>query len=166
MADELKPVQIQALRLLDQGREWLIDQHLPGLDSLTPVRGRLRALHRGELLELEGQATTIVTLSCDRCLQSFNHPLSFEVRELLRLGEQAVGAAAEALHGLPFEPDAYTETLDPEGVFDPAHWTFEQLSLQLPLVNRCASDCSGPFRWSSESGPGDPRWAALRAYRP
>jgi uncharacterized protein len=54
------------------------------------------------------------------------------------------------------------DRLDPAGFFDPQRWIFEQLSLQLPLVNRCGSDCPGPDRWSSEDSEVDPRWAALR----
>ncbi|MEB3297151.1 MAG: DUF177 domain-containing protein [Cyanobacteriota bacterium] len=166
MADPLKPVLIQELRPLAQGREWWLDQHLPSLESLTPVRGRLRALHRGQLLELDGEASTIVTLCCDRCLQPFNHPLAFRTHELLRLGEEAGNAGLEDLHELQLQPDEFTETVDPAGSFDPAHWVYEQLSLQLPLVNRCGSDCPGPGTWSSESELGDPRWAALKALKP
>jgi uncharacterized protein len=166
MADPLKPVLIQELRPLVQGREWWLDHHLPGLESLTPVRGRLRAVHRGHLLELEGEASTIVTLCCDRCLQSFNHPLAFRSHELLWLGEAGRKAGLEDLHELQLQPDEFTDTVDPAGAFDPAHWAFEQLSLQLPLVNRCGSHCPGPGTWSSETEPGDPRWAALRALKP
>ncbi|MEB3261628.1 MAG: DUF177 domain-containing protein [Cyanobacteriota bacterium] len=166
MPDALQPVQLQDLRPLPQGREWLIDHHLPDLDSLTPVHGRLRAVHRGHLLELEGEASTIVTLCCDRCLQHFNHPLAFRTHELLWLGEATVQVEIEALHELELQPDEFTETLDPVGAFDPAHWVFEQLSLQLPLVNRCGSDCSGPSIWSSATELDDPRWAALRALKP
>ncbi|MFO8238333.1 MAG: DUF177 domain-containing protein, partial [Prochlorococcaceae cyanobacterium] len=48
---------------------------------------------------------------------------------------------------------------------DPGHWTFEQLSLQLPLVNRCGPDCPGPASWGSVATAGDPRWSALAALR-
>ena len=173
MADDLRPVPIQELKLLAEGRRWQIDQHLAELESLTPVRGTLSAIHRGNVLEVEGEAATIVTLCCDRCLQHFNHPLSFHTRELLWLGEQArdEGLMPEvvlASGGAPLEldPDALGESLDPQGSFDPAHWCFEHLSLQLPLVNRCGSDCPGPPRWSSDPEAGDPRWAALRQLKP
>jgi uncharacterized protein len=62
-------------------------------------------------------------------------------------------------------PDCGDETIDPRGSFDPAHWTFEQLSLQLPLVNRCGADCPGPATWGSSDAVEDPRWAALAALR-
>jgi len=173
MADQLRPVPIQELKALATGRRWSIAQHLSALESLTPVRGELQATHRGSVLELEGHGHTIVTLCCDRCLQHFNHPLSFSCHELLWLGDAPCSqdpAAGALLTGdgamLDLDPDGPTERLDPRGDFDPAHWVFEQLSLQLPQVNRCGSDCPGPPTWSSAAEGGDPRWAALRALQP
>lgn len=169
MADDLRPIPIQELKPLAEGRHWGIEQHLDALESLTPVRGAVHAIHRGNVLEVEGHAETIVTLCCDRCLQHFNHPLGFRTRELLWLGEEArsQGLAEDTVleagsEVLDLDPDALTESLDPRGSFDPAHWTFEQLSLQLPVVNRCGRDCPGPPTWSSDPDGGDPRWAALR----
>jgi uncharacterized protein len=165
----LRPVSIQELSGLAEGRSWQIDQLLPDLASLTPVRGQVQATHRGNVLEVEGEAATIVTLCCDRCLQHFNHPLSFHTRELLWLGEQArqQGLESSLIEGgeavLDLDPDALSESLDPQGSFDPGHWTFEQLSLQLPAVNRCGPDCPGPASWGSADSGIDPRWAALQA---
>ena len=169
-ADPLQPIPLQELRLLAEGRRWQIDQHLSELESLTPVRGRLSVVHRGNILELDGQASTIVTLCCDRCLQHFNHPLAFNTREVLWLGDDArlEGIAEETvLEGgsevLDLDADALTESLDPQADFDPEHWVFEQLNLQLPVVNRCGSDCPGPnLQGASGEPPIDPRWAALR----
>jgi len=177
VADDLRPVPLQELRLLAEGRSWRVDQHLSELQSLTPVRGSLQAIHRGNVLELQGKGSTIVTLCCDRCLQHYNHPLSFSSRELLWLGEQArqAGLDAEALlghgsHGtepgslLDLEADELCESLDPNGSFEPEHWLFEQLSLQLPLVNRCGDACPGPPQAAGAADAVvDPRWAALRS---
>ncbi|MFQ6537578.1 MULTISPECIES: YceD family protein [Aphanothece] len=170
-ASDLRPIPIQDLRGLAEGRTWTVEQHLEGLASLTPVRGALRAVHCGNVLAVDGRATTILTLRCDRCLQHFNHPLGFHTRELIWLGEAArqQGVDSELLEGpateLELDPDALTESLDPRGHFDPAHWIFEQLSLQLPLVNDCGEECPGPSTWSSDASRGDPRWAALAALR-
>ena len=95
-----------------------------------------------------------MTLCCDRCLQHFNQPLAFQTRERVRLEQGESGGEHDA--------DALSESLDPRGRFDPAHWAFEQLSLQLPPVNRCGADCPGPATWSSAEAPIDPRWAALQ----
>jgi uncharacterized protein len=163
----LQPVTIQELKALADGRCWELDGPLDGLDTLTPVRGSVRVIHRGNVLEVEGQANTIVTLCCDRCLQHFNRPLGFDTRELLWLGEEArqqgleTSLVEEGSAVLDLDPDSLSESIDPLGSFDPAHWTFEQLSLQLPVVNQCGSDCPGPASWGSQGSSGDPRWAAL-----
>jgi uncharacterized protein len=164
-------VPIRDLQGLEQGRSWSVDTHLPDLASLTAVRGSMRAVHRGNLLEVEGQASTIVTLCCDRCLQHFNQTLEVETRELIWLGEAArqgdlegVLADPEAA-SLDLGADSLTESLDPGGDFDPAHWLFEQLSLRLPLVNRCGEDCPGPASWGGDDDATDPRWAALARLR-
>ncbi len=168
---QLRPISIQELGNLADGRRWEIDQQLDGLESLTPVRGQLQVIHRGNVLEVEGEASTIVTLCCDRCLQHFNQPLAFQTRELLWLGEEArlqgleTSLAEEGEAVLHLDPDALTESLDPCGSFDPAHWTFEQLSLQLPPVNRCGPECPGPASWGSAAEVSDPRWAALQVLR-
>jgi uncharacterized protein len=165
----LEPMSIQDLKALAEGRQWDLDQHLEGLNSLTPVRGKVQATHRGNRLEVEGVGDTIVTLCCDRCLQHFNHPLHFQSRELLWLDRAGSQQEPETVLSDPgnlvvdLDQDLLEDTLDPRGSFDPGQWAFEQLSLQLPLVNRCGTDCPGPSTWGSDSSDGDPRWAALAA---
>ena len=69
---------------------------------------------------------------------------------------------------LELDPYGLCESLDPSGDFDPEHWLFEQLSLQLPFVNRCGSECPGPDLLAAEAAaePIDPRWAALKNLQP
>ena len=183
MADPLSAIPIQELKAFPEGRDWQLDQHLEGLPSLTPVRGRVRAVHRSNVLEVEGEASTIVTLCCDRCLQDFNQALGARNRELIWLGEASRADGVDedvvlesAAQLLDLEADAFTESLDPAGDFDPAHWIFEQLHLLLPVVNHCGELCPGP----NLAGPGqgaagvdaagarpiDPRWAALKQLAP
>ncbi|KAF0654968.1 hypothetical protein L107_00575 [Cyanobium sp. Copco_Reservoir_LC18] len=160
----LQPLPLQELRLLSEGRNWPVDQSIAGLASLTPVRGRVRAFHHGTVLEVEGTAETIITLCCDRCLQTYNHALSASARELLEIAVSSPDGEEEVL----FAAEDPVERLDPGGRFDPERWLFEQLSLQLPLVNRCGPDCPGPplpVDEASGEGGGDPRWAALRSLR-
>ena len=178
MADSLHPVPIQELRLLDLGRHWQVDQPIAELESLVPVRGSVHATHRGNVLEVEGNVATIVTLCCDRCLQAFNHPLKASVRELLWLGEGPRPVLDDEdleAQVVSIDPDSLGDQIDPRGSFDPQRWVFEQLSLQLPLVNRCGDHCPGPPAYSNPEEPGsgpadqpgaiDPRWQALEALR-
>ncbi|MEB3185015.1 MAG: DUF177 domain-containing protein [Cyanobacteriota bacterium] len=184
----LRPVPLPELRLLAGPRQWQVDQPIAGLASLTPVRGTLSARHHGDVLEVCASLSTILTLRCDRCLQEFNQALGAEVRELIGLrepqrsqagvrgraprGPQAATsrhepqpAAATASAAEMAAPDPFAEGLDPQGRFEPEAWIFEQLSLRLPLVNRCGSHCPGPATWSSEPPTADPRWAALQQLR-
>lgn len=164
-SDALRPLALRELLQLGGSRHWVVHQHLSELDSLTPVRGELSAIHAGTVLEVSGKASTIITLCCDRCLRTFNHPLSFCCRELIPL--QEAGGRGD---GLDVDDG---ERLDPRGRFDPAHWVFQQLQLQRPLQNRCGPECPGPDTWSSSSTPEsaaaaippDPRWERLRQLR-
>ncbi|MEX1322875.1 MAG: hypothetical protein AB1Z21_01625, partial [Synechococcaceae cyanobacterium] len=146
----LRPVPIQELKSLAEGRSWIVAQHLEDLSSLTPVRGLVRAMHHGSVLEVEGEAETIVTLCCDRCLQHYNHPLRFRTRELIWLRREGADPATDprreageiVLNLDPGGPGADSgeeglegsdEELDPRGSFDPGHWTFEHMG---PLFRR------------------------------
>ena len=60
----------------DATAEIEFEETLPDLTTLMPVRGRIRIAHQGTYLEVSGQVNTIVTLTCDRCLQQYNHRLS------------------------------------------------------------------------------------------
>lgn len=178
MADVLQPVPIQELRLLDQGRRWEVDQSIADLETLVPVRGSLQATHRGNVLAVEGEVATIITLCCDRCLQAFNHPLQAHRQELLWLGEgpePEVDAEDLDAQVVSLDPEALGDQIDPRGLFDPERWVFEQLSLELPLVNRCGEHCPGPPAYrnpepatatgSAAEDSLDPRWQALRSLR-
>lgn len=164
----LRPVPLPELRLQSEARIWQVDQAIAGLESLTPVRGELRAQHHQTVLEVQASLATIVTLCCDRCLGHFNHPLQAEVRELIELRDarQDPSAVSGQVAALEEGADGLDEQLDPQGRFDPEQWIYEQLSLRLPQVNRCGADCPGPAVWSSEPAAVDPRWAALQALRP
>ena len=171
MSDPLHPIPIQELKALGTAHCWQIEQAIAGLDTLTPVRGQLTVEHRGTVLAVKGQASTIVTLCCDRCLQHFNHPLQASADESIWLAE--AGLSEPQILELDMEPWLSSATtaandgadacdqLNPRGSFDPEHWVFEQLSLQLPMVNHCGSECPGPPTWSSDGRGVDPRWAAL-----
>ena len=167
MIEGLEPVALQELRALGTPRHWSVEGHLDQLPSLTPVRGDLHAEHRGNVLMVEGDLYTTVTLCCDRCLGQFNHELRCTSAELIWLG-QAPPTEDDLQNSEDISAvEGLVEYLDPRGNFDPQQWVFEQLNLQLPLVNRCGEHCPGPcihpergVRESAE--PIDPRWAALR----
>ena len=171
MIPGLEPVPLRELQALGSVREWEFEGQLEELPSLTPVRGTIRAEHRGNILEVSGSAQTIVCLSCDRCLKHFNRELSTATNELIWLGDRE-DEAEMAEEGLDASSvDGLVECLDPRGLFEPERWVFEQLSLQMPAVNFCGDGCPGMPQsvnqelTASVTPSADPRWEALLSLR-
>lgn len=138
-----------------------LDQHLADLETLTPVRGELAVTHQGTYLEVVGRAETIVTLTCDRCLQAYNHRVMVSAKELIWLEPDPDPAT------LPLERevsvDDLFETLPPSGYFYPETWIYEQICLALPQPQICDEDCPGieTRQPGAARDPIDHRWAAL-----
>ena len=162
MIPGLEPIGLRELSALDAPKRWDVDGYHDQLQSLTPIRGMVEAEHRGNVLAVAGSLRTIVTLCCDRCLNQFNHQLSAEPNELIWLGDaQPTDQDLQGSEHLDPQ-NGLVEWLDPRGPFDPQQWAFEQLNLQLPVVNHCGKDCPGPATLqSTEPKPVDPRWKAL-----
>jgi uncharacterized protein len=106
-------------------------QFIEGLDTLTPVQGVLTVKHLGSVLEVKAEAWAIITLTCDRTLQQFNHRLYVNTSELIWL------AAPIPSDRLPKETEIdvndLVETLPPKGYFDPEEWLYQQLCLAIPF---------------------------------
>ncbi len=129
-------------------------QGIPDFESLTPVEGWIKISHRGHFLQAWGQAETIVTLTCHRCLQQFNHRLPIDFEEILWLDGSDT----------PPEDDL-VETLDPNGSFDTLDWVYQHLCLALPQRQACRPDCQPPTLTTPPLETGDPRWAILRQWQ-
>jgi uncharacterized protein len=133
------------------------------LTTLIPVKGILVVTHGGNFLEVEVQAETILTLTCDRCLQSFNHRLKVETGELIWLEHEF-----ELEQNIPLEREIFrenlAETLDPNGYFDIETWLYEQLSLALPMRQLCGKKCQTP-EIKNDREISDGRWADLASLK-
>jgi uncharacterized protein len=138
-----------------------LNAHLMDLETLTPVRGELSVTHQGTYLEVKAKAETIVTLTCDRCLQAYNHRVAIAPRELIWLEDDPDPTT------LPLEReisvDDLVETLPPNGHFYPETWIYEQICLALPQPQICDEDCPGIDLQgkAAREEPIDHRWAAL-----
>jgi uncharacterized protein len=148
------------LKMPEQKEEIALNHQISGLDSLTPVRGFFQVAHRGNFLELQLQAHTILTLTCDRCLQSFNHRLEVDTSEIILLKEE------EPLVSYPLEREIISEdlseTLPPDGELIVDEWIYEQLSLAMPLRILCGNDCQAPvIKGQDHDRIKDDRWSSL-----
>ncbi|AFZ21546.1 YceD family protein [Allocoleopsis franciscana] len=151
------------LKLPEQTEVIQVKECIAGLETLTPVRGRMQVTHQGNYLEVSAQAETIITLTCDRCLQQYNHRLQVDASEMVWLDESADQPDEGPLERETALEDL-VETLPPQGYFQPDVWLYEQLCLATPPRQLCDSDCPGIQINDHEPGSAaltDQRWQAL-----
>lgn len=156
----------QLLRAPEQTRSVQIDDYFPDLATLTPVQGVVKVTHRGNYLDVFGKADTIVTLTCDRCLQQYNHRLVVDTSEIIWLRESIEELEDEILEReVPL--DDLVESVDPNGSFDAGQWLYEQLCLAIPQRQICDQTCAGIAIEADTASKSliDHRWAALEALR-
>lgn len=160
----------QLTKAPERTEEIQVKAFLPGLETLTPVRGRIRVQHCGNYLSVSVEAETIVTLTCYRCLQQYNHRLTIDTEEMIWLDEKA-----NIFDDLPLERevamDDLMESLPPDGHFYPSEWLYEQVCLEIPQRQLCNTKCEGidlnAAKKSDKSADKqvDKRWASLEALK-
>lgn len=159
----MEPIYIPRLTKAPERTEVIkIDEFIPGMETLTPVRGRMQVSHKGNYLEVSAVAEAIITLNCHRCLQQYNHRLSVKTSEMIWLDESAEQPDTGPLEReTPLED--LVETLPPQGYFQPDVWLYEQLCLAIPPRQLCDRNCQGISQTdTSVSEPAtDRRWAGL-----
>jgi uncharacterized protein len=156
----------QLVRAPEQTETVEVNHHLAELETLTPVQGVVKVSHRGNYLEVSGKAEAIVTLTCDRCLQQYNHRIVVDTSELIWLQKLADDPDADLLEREVAYEDL-VETLDPEGYFQPLDWLYQQFCLAIPPRQLCDANCPG-IQIESSSEPSmlvDRRWASLQSIK-
>jgi uncharacterized protein len=150
----------------ERTEEIQVKEFLPGLETLTPVRGTLRVQHQGTYLDVSVQAEAIITCTCNRCLQQYNHRVVVNTQEVIWLDETANQA-----EDLPLEREVAVEdlieTLSPDGHFYPSEWLYEQMCLAIPQRQLCDRKCPGILNTVAGSSEEiiDSRWASLQSLK-
>jgi uncharacterized protein len=149
------------LKAPQRTRKITLDEVIPGLDTLTPIRGNLQVRHGGNFLEITIKAETIVTLSCDRCLQNYNCRLAIDTSEIIWLE-----AIEPDLNRFQLEREVsledLSETLPLDGHLDLEQWLYEQFSLAMPLRRLCGKNCQYAAKDTLETQHHiDSRWSSL-----
>ncbi|HLO87354.1 MAG TPA: YceD family protein [Nostocaceae cyanobacterium] len=157
----------QLTKAPERTEEIQVKEFLPGLETLTPVRGRVSVKHQGNFLEVSAQAEAIITCTCNRCLQQYNHRVVVNTQEIIWLDE-----AAGQEEDLPLEREVavedLVETLSPNGYFYPSEWLYEQMCLELPQRQLCDLNCPGILATvdnGSTEKQVDKRWSSLEALK-
>ncbi|NJK34717.1 MAG: DUF177 domain-containing protein [Oscillatoriales cyanobacterium SM2_2_1] len=157
----MEPVYIPHIAQAPRGTVKLeFREMLPQMTTLTPVQGTISIRHGGTFLEVNAQAHTIMTLTCDRTLVQFNHRLAIDVSEFIYLRSESGHLPKER----ELEPEDLNETLPPTGHFNVAGWLYEQMCLALPYP-QIAPDAPASVNVQCEGVAVDRRWAALTAFQ-
>ncbi|MBF2056953.1 MAG: DUF177 domain-containing protein [Cyanobacterium sp. T60_A2020_053] len=151
----------QLLKMPQHTDKFTFKENFKGLNTLTPVKGTLAVFHRGGFLEIELQADAILTLTCDRCLQTFNHRLEVDTSEIIWLNNDLVNEEKFPLER-EITGDDLCESLPPDGYFEVQEWIYEQLSLALPLRQLCNNENCAPPPIPNDNNLVDGRWAILQ----
>lgn len=121
-----------------------------------PVRVSGTVRNTADVLVLDGQAESLLTFTCDRCMRSFQREKQVELHAIL----------AETLEG---EEDGEIVLLD-NGKLDVGELAYTAFILDMDTKHLCSEDCKGlcpgcgvnlneePCRCKKQA---DPRWAAL-----
>jgi uncharacterized protein len=151
----------------EKTEEIKVKEFLPGLETLTAVRGVLKVQHQGNYLDVSAQAEAIVTLTCYRCLQQYNHKVVIDTSEVIWLDPNT-----NQVDNLPLEREVamedLVESLPPDGHFYPSEWLYEQMCLAIPLRQLCDASCAGiPANniSSTDNQLADKRWSSLEALK-
>lgn len=157
----------QLTRSPEQTEKIQVQDYLLDLETLTPVQGVLKVTHRGNYLEVAAQAEAIMTLTCDRCLQQYNHRVTVDTSELIWLQEELNSFESEDLEREVALEDL-VESLNPQGYFQPDEWLYEQFCLAIPQRQLCHQNCQGIVIGEPQSDvkPAvDRRWASLETLK-
>lgn len=152
------------IRMPGKSEEIRVDDYIPGMETLTPVRGTIVVTHQGTYLEVKAQAEAIKTLTCDRSLQQYNHRLVIDTTELIWLDVNA-GAPYQGPLEREVSVEDLTESLPPNGYFDPEVWLYEQLSLALPLRQVSEQGEQESHNYIEMPPQADSRWSSLAALK-
>lgn len=113
--------------------EWERGQEIP-VDPVV-LKGTLARVRRG--FDLDATLTGRVTLTCVRCLESFEYPLVFPFHLMFVEGERPEAGETQVQAG---DCDLYAHA---NGKVDLSAVAREQLYLQLPLKPVCRESCRG-----------------------
>jgi uncharacterized protein len=151
-------------RAPEQTYKILVQEKLLDLDTLTPIQGAIEVRHGGNFLEVKAKAEAIMTLTCDRCLQQYNHRVKVDTTELIWLQEPAADEY-EPMEEREVALVDLVESLPPQGHFRPDEWLYEQFCLGIPQRQLCDRQCPGIAVEQPEGKAVDRRWASLESLK-
>jgi uncharacterized protein len=170
------PVRFNVAQLLKSTvgavRQYELDDDIAGIDPeleiVKPLQGKIRFLRLGDGILVTGTLHTTIRVSCRRCLELFDLPVSFELEEQFR-------PSIDVNTGTPIgleDGEDMTTRIDLHHMLDLEEVVRQSLLLALPMSPLCKKQCRGlcpgcganlnTETCTCQPEDGDPRLAALR----
>lgn len=155
-------------------------EEIEGLAAVKPVLGDLTVWGSSVGMRLAGQVTTLLKLTCHRCLRPYflniNVPIEEDfVESSVNLDEDEMPRERELL------ARDFVEALSEDGILDITDVVYQAVTLATPVTCLCGDDCPGPAFPLGEAQSGslaggkedknqgsyvDPRWKNLKTLFP
>lgn len=143
-------------------------QTLDDIEIVEPVTGRVRATNARQNIVVDGEAQTVVTMECARCLSDYRQPLDLTLEAVAPMSYfRALIKGASTL------PEDEEEAVDDEiaslfdaNSLDVLELVRQAIVLQSPLKPLCSPDCAGlPEAAQYMNAGGDARWQELENWK-
>ena len=151
-------------------RHYQFDEDVTGLDPLlVPIKrlqGEITMLRTGNGVLVTGRLAMVVEMTCSRCLEPLEVPLTIDLEEEFR-------PTVDVMTGrrLPMDEEDQALWIDAQHILNLEEVIRQDLLLALPLHPLCREDCAGICPQCGQNlneGPCaciirdvDPRWSAL-----
>jgi uncharacterized protein len=148
-------------------RNYDVDETVAAEGCDYAVKGIVTLMRTDHGILVKGKLVTMTGLTCSRCLNAFECPLTLEIEEVyFPKIDVTSGSPVDG----PDDPGAFT--IDERNILDLTDSIRQYALLAVPMKPLCRPDCAGlcptcgvnmnQTKCDCAPQPGDPRWAVLR----
>jgi uncharacterized protein len=127
------------------------------------TKGNVEFQLRNNFIIINGEFTSPVNLTCDRCAQKFDHQLNFDIDEVIEVSDEPYPTEE-----IEFIADEIHEQIKSDEQIDLEDYIRQYVILNIPSKNLCSEDCTNnkidALNAESENSI-DPRWEKLISYK-
>lgn len=138
-------------------------------DEGFSIKGEAKLILTNRSILATGRFHSIITATCSRCLEDFEHPLEFELSEEFFPTSSILGTPPTPLDEIQ-EADGFT--IGEDHILDLSEALRQNVVLSLPIKPICKVDCAGLCQKCGQnlnqghcecpSEQSDPRWSPLK----
>ncbi len=132
-------------------------EEINGINAIKPVTGNLTLTLNSTGVRIKGIISTILKLTCVRCLNTYFFPIKVTINENLIFNLVTDNAKDRELL-----KNDFVENIPVDNQIDLSDIIYQSVILTSPTQNICTSDCQGITSGSNSKDSFDPRLAKLK----